>query len=153
MAPFQVVHGSDLAAWGHWAAPGCGDGGAGFAFYVQSVHFLQDNKNPLFPLTISLPVIVTGLHRAVTICSEETPQLLRGGQHWDTQLLTTSLAPESLLQGKDASLQSRSIRGMGPQGPGRAKMFIGSQWRGAAAGRGLPKTTMSLLCRSISCRM
>lgn len=44
VAPSQVVHGSDPAARGHWAAPGCGDGGAGFAFYVQSVHFLLDNK-------------------------------------------------------------------------------------------------------------
>lgn len=46
MAPFRVVHGSDPAAWGCWAAPGCGDGRAGFAFYVQSVHLLLENKTP-----------------------------------------------------------------------------------------------------------
>lgn len=46
MAPFQVVHESDPAAWGHWAAASCGNGRAGFAFYVQSVHLLVDNKTP-----------------------------------------------------------------------------------------------------------
>lgn len=52
MAPFQVVHESDPAVWGHWAAPGCGVGGAGFAFYVQSVHF---------PWTIKIPLSVIHL--------------------------------------------------------------------------------------------
>lgn len=46
MAPFQAVHGSDPAAQSHWAAPSCKDGRAGFAFYVQCVHLLLDNKTP-----------------------------------------------------------------------------------------------------------
>lgn len=57
MAPFQVAHGSDPSArWG-WTVPAPrpedaqtlargGDGETGFAFYIQTVHLLLNNKTP-----------------------------------------------------------------------------------------------------------
>lgn len=44
--------------------------GQGLPFMFRVCTSSRTIKTPLFPLTISLPVIVTGLHRAVTICSE-----------------------------------------------------------------------------------
>ena len=128
MAPFQVVHGSDPAAWGHWSAPGCGDGGAGFAFYVQNVHLLLDNKTPS---SISLPVIVPVLQRAASPPSEsmgasmDASQAQRG-QHREDQLATTVLhsrrspTPEGCFPGEPECLWSWPMSAGKGQEPDRS---------------------------------